>query len=144
MEKEIDDFASDLQKQVNADAENMYSKKVICYANNPENVGRMNDPDGSAFTKGLCGDTMEIYLSITDGRIVDARFFTDGCGVTLACGTSVTKLIKGKTIAEVFAISPAHVIIDLDGLPGENLHCSILAVNTLHKAVADYLLRNGQ
>ena len=44
--------------------ENTYSKRTLEYANNPLNIGRMNDPSGSAWIKGLCGDTMEIYLII--------------------------------------------------------------------------------
>ncbi|MDP8275857.1 MAG: iron-sulfur cluster assembly scaffold protein, partial [Candidatus Euphemobacter frigidus] len=50
---------------------------------------------------------------------------------------------RGKTIKEVLAISPAGVIDDLGGLPEDHLHCSILAVNALHNAIANYLLLTG-
>ena len=67
------------------------------FSREPVNLGRMNDPSGSAWIKGLCGDTMEMYLSINEGTITDARFFTDGCAPTHACGSLVTRLVKGRT-----------------------------------------------
>ena len=141
MEKDLDRLGNELQESIDADVRNIYSEKVAQYAAQPENIGRMNDPDGSAFIKGLCGDTMEMYLVISDEKISEALFYTDGCGVTLACGTVVTKLAKGRDLKDALRISPADIIDELDGLPGENLHCGILAASTLHRALADYLLR---
>lgn len=126
------------------DARKKYSDWVVENFMHPKNVGRMNDPDGSAFIKGLCGDTLEIYLEIRDDRITKALFFAEGCGATVACGSVTTELAKGKNIKEVLRISPADIIDALRGLPEENLHCAILAASTLHKAVADYLLRSKQ
>ena len=121
--------------------EKNYSKKTIEYANKPLNTGRMNDPSGAAWIKGLCGDIMEIYLIIKNNKIIEAKFFTNGCGATLACGSAVTELAKNKTIDKVLSISPKKIINHLEGLPIENIHCAILAVSTLHKAIADYLLK---
>jgi nitrogen fixation NifU-like protein len=130
-----------IQEKIDNDMEARYSKKTIEYANNPLNMGRMNDPSGSAWIKGLCGDTMEIYLIIKEKRISEATFFTDGCGVTIACGSVVTESVKNKTIDEVLSIAPGDIIDHLGGLPSEHIHCAILAVSTLHKAIADYLLK---
>lgn len=141
MDNDLDKLASELQKAIDDDARNIYSEEVIQYSSHPKNLGRMNDPDGSASIKGLCGDTMEMYLVIAGGIIIDARFYTDGCGVTLACGSVATELAKARSINDVLMISPADIIYTLKSLPDENLHCAILAVSTLHKALADYLLR---
>lgn len=107
----------------------------------PVNMYRMNDPDASALVTGPCGDSMEMYLIIQDGRVTEASFYPQGCEATLVCGAAAAGLAKGKTIMEVLDISPALVIKILAGLSETHLHCSILAVNTLHSAVADYLLR---
>jgi nitrogen fixation NifU-like protein len=107
----------------------------------PGNMGRMNDPDGSAFIKGLCGDTMEMYLVIADGRIAETLFNTDGCMSSMVCGSTAAKFAVGRTIREALRISPAGVLDALGDISGEDVHCAILAVMTLHKAVADYLLR---
>ena len=50
-------------------------------------------------------------------------------------------LVYGKTISEALAISAGEVIKQLKGLPEDHLHCSILAVSTLYRAIADYLLK---
>ena len=68
-------------------------------------------------------------------------FYTDGCEFTLACGSVLTELVGGKTIQEALKISPHDVINALDGLPRDGIHCAILSVNTLHKAIADYLFK---
>lgn len=109
--------------------------------NLPENMGRMNDPDGSAYIKGLCGDTMEFYLVINDNKISDAWFFTDGCGSSISAGSTVANLAKDKEIKEALHISPADVIEKMEENPGFEKHCAILAVMTLYKAIADYILR---
>jgi nitrogen fixation NifU-like protein len=111
------------------------------FSQTPINVGRMNDPTGAAWIKGLCGDTMEIYLVINGDTIMEALFHTDGCAATYACGSLVTELAQGKSVAEALGISPKMIIDALAGLPEDHRHCAILAASTLHKAIADYLLR---
>ena len=143
MSKDFDHLVNKLQKCVIRDAGKIYSEQVIKQFTHPQNVGRMNDPDGAAAIKGPCGDTVEIYLIIKNDEITESLFFTDGCAATIACGSITTQLVKGKTINEVLKISPADIIEELGELPGENLHCAILTVSTLHKAVADYLLRKN-
>lgn len=102
---------------------------------------RMNDPDGSAWISGICGDTMEFYLVIADSIITQAWYYTDGCSTSQICGSTAARCAEGKSIDEVLAISPAKVIELNPDLPEDGIHCSILAVSTLHKALASYLLR---
>ncbi len=103
--------------------------------------GRMNDASGAAYIKGICGDEMEFYLVIENNRITDIKYYTQGCQSTKICGAMVARLAKGKTIKEALSISAGKVLKDLKYLPQEHLHCSILAVSTLYRAIADYLLR---
>ncbi|MFA5156683.1 MAG: iron-sulfur cluster assembly scaffold protein [Candidatus Omnitrophota bacterium] len=118
-----------------------YPEKVIRLLNNPKFFGRMNDPASSAYLKGPCGDSMEFYLVIEGGKITEIKYYTDGCGATRACAAMVTYLAHGKSIKEALAISAGEVIKQLKGLPENHLHCSILSVSTLYRAIADYLLR---
>ena len=111
------------------------------YAQDPVNIGRMNDPTGSAWIKGLCGDMMEMYLIIRNHCIEDISFYTDGCEATLACGSFATAKAKGQNIYDALGISPAEIINALEELPEEKHHCAILAASTLYKAIADYLLK---
>jgi nitrogen fixation NifU-like protein len=103
--------------------------------------GRLNDPTSAASLKGPCGDEMEFYLVIEAGRIEEVRFFTDGCAATRACGEETARRAQGKTVEEALRISAGEVIAALQGLEEDHLHCSILAVSTLYRAIAGFLLR---
>jgi nitrogen fixation NifU-like protein len=103
--------------------------------------GRMNDPTSSAFLKGPCGDSMEFYLLIQDNRILDIRVYTEGCGYTRLCALMTANLACGRTVNEALKISAGEIITRLKAIPEDHLHCSILAVSTLYRAIADYLLK---
>jgi len=64
---------------------------------------------------------------------------TDGCGTTIAAGSMITELVKGKTIIQAHKISQQDVLNALGGLPEESQHCALLASNTLKEAIKDYL-----
>jgi len=136
-----DNFYDKIQAMLDREMEKFYSKKMIEYYKNPVNIGRMEDHDGTAVVKGGCGDTMEMFLRIEKEVIKEIKFFTDGCGVTLACGSAITELVEGKTIHDALKISPHDLIDELGGLPRDGIHCAILSASTLHQAIADYLLR---
>ena len=135
----FDDAIDKIQQAVEKQDRDHYSKRVLEEANNPQNVGRMQKADAAAEITGPCGDTMEFYLKIEDGKISDINFWTDGCGATIACGSIATKLVKGKEVAEAIKVTNQDIIKALDGLPEENLHCAKLAADTLHKAIRNYL-----
>lgn len=102
--------------------------------------GRMNDPTASAVLEGPCGDAMEFYLVIRQGRIEDIRYYTDGCGHTRMCGSAVARRAKGKTVMDALGISPREIIDAQECLPDEGKHCAILAVSALYRTLAAYLL----
>ena len=62
-------------------------------------------------------------------------FWTDGCGTSIACGSMLTKIIKGKKIREIYDITSEELNDALDGLPENHVHCTVLAVNTLRKTI---------
>ncbi len=141
-DKKKNDIERELRDALMEQYRKIYSPRVIELFENPVNRGVIPEPNGFGIIRGICGDTMKIYLKIKDDRVKDAGFETDGCEATIAVGSAVTALARGKTLMEVLAISPAVLIDDLGGLPEDHLHCSILAVGTLHNAVANYLLLN--
>lgn len=135
---DFDRSIDEIQAQIIEEEKATYSEKVIEEYNNPKNVGRMTDPDAFGIIHGPCGDTMEFYLRIMDKEVSDITFMTDGCGATIACGSMLTTMVKGKDIDEVEGISNDDLLSTLGGLPEENLHCTVLAVNTLQEAIKNY------
>lgn len=119
-----------------------YSQKVMEHFMNPHNMGDMPDADGvGTVGNPVCGDVMKIFLKIEDGRIVDARFKTFGCGAAIATSSMVTDLVKGKTIEEALAVTNRTVAEALDGLPPIKMHCSVLAEESIQAALEDYRSR---
>lgn len=125
----------ELQRKIEFEEEKTYSKIVIQEYRSPSNFGVLEVSDAIEAIKGPCGDTMKISLRVEDGRIIEAFFWTDGCGATIACGSMLTKMIKGKTIKEAADITSMKLTKALEGLPKEHNHCSKLAVNTLQKVL---------
>lgn len=104
--------------------------------------GRMNDPTSAAYLKGPCGDALEFYLYIEDQKIKEAKCFTDeGCAATRSCGIATARLAIGRTVDQALNISAGEVMTQVKDLPAAHRHCSILAVSTLYRAIADYLLK---
>ena len=139
MAEEFDDSFKELEQSVMEDMRAVYSEKTIDHFLNPRNLGGIPAPDGVARITGPCGDTMEICLKVTDGRVMNASFWTDGCGPSIASGSTVTALAKGKSLSEAQKITQQDVLDALGGLPEDNLHCALLAANTLKEAIKDYL-----
>jgi len=139
MAEEFDDSFKELEQAVMDDMKQIYSEKTIDHFLKPRNLGEMASPDGFARITGPCGDTMEIYLKVKDGRVMNASFWTDGCGPSIASASMVTEMAKGKTIFEAQKITQHDVLNALGGLPEESLHCALLAANTLKDASKDYL-----
>jgi nitrogen fixation NifU-like protein len=129
----------ELEEYIMADMRRTYTDTVIDHAMYPRNVGSMSNADGFGSVTGPCGDTMEIWLRVKEGKIVNATFWTDGCGTSIAAGSMVTELAEGVTAIEALRITQQEVLDALGGLPEESVHCALLAANTLREAVRDYL-----
>jgi nitrogen fixation NifU-like protein len=116
-----------------------YSEAVVEHSMDPRNLGELEDANGFARVTGPCGDTMSMWLKVNGGIIINASFLTDGCGTTIASGSMVTEMVKGKSISEAQKTTQRDVLDALGGLPQESEHCALLAANTLNAAIRDYI-----
>ncbi len=122
-----------------------YSAKVMDHFRNPRNVGEIENPDGRGRVGNpICGDVMELYIKVKDGKIVDAKFKTFGCGAAIATSSMVTEMVKGKSVEEALEISNRAVAEALDGLPTVKMHCSVLAEQALKAAIENYQKKISQ
>jgi nitrogen fixation NifU-like protein len=113
---------------------------IVEIAKNSPYFGRMNDPTTGTCLKGVCGDEMEFYLLKENDIIREIKFYTQGCTAAMVCGHLTSELALGASIQEALGISPKDVTEKLYRLKEEYRHCSILAVSSLHRAIAGYLL----
>ena len=105
----------------------------------------LENPDGYGKRTGECGDTVEMFLSVSNGRIRLVSFDTDGCLNTNACANTVAHLAERKTLEEAWEITPDKVIDYLETLPPEQTHCAELAVGAFYLALSNFkeLKRNS-
>uniref|UniRef100_A0AAY5LAA4 Iron-sulfur cluster assembly enzyme ISCU n=1 Tax=Esox lucius TaxID=8010 RepID=A0AAY5LAA4_ESOLU len=119
--------------------------KVVDHYENPRNVGSLDKTSKNVGT-GLvgapaCGDVMKLQIEVDDqGKIVDARFKTFGCGSAIASSSLVTEWVKGKSIAEAMTIKNTDIAKELC-LPPVKLHCSMLAEDAIKAALQDYRVK---
>ena len=129
-----------------------YSKKVIQHFKNPHNQGVIKNADAvGKVGNPVCGDVMKIYLKInrqqtTDNRqqdfIKDIKFETLGCAAAIAVSSVLTDLAKGKILDEALKITKDQIVKNLGGLPYVKVHCSMLGVEALRKAIKEFRKKN--
>ena len=122
-----------------------YSDKVMDHYENPRNVGRFDDTDGSIGTGMVgapaCGDVMRLQIKVDkNGIIEDAKFKTYGCGSAIASSSLLTTMVKGMTLDDAGAIKNTDLATEL-ALPPVKIHCSVLAEDAIRAAIADYKSR---
>merc|ERR1712002_1384779 len=123
-----------------------YHKNVIDHYENPRNVGSLNKNDENVGT-GLvgapaCGDVMKLQIKVDEnGKIIDAKFKTFGCGSAIASSSLATEWVKGKTMDEALRIKNTDIAKELS-LPPVKLHCSMLAEDAIKAALNDYKVKN--
>lgn len=120
----------------------MYSKKVIDNFKNPKNQGVIKNADAvGQVGNPVCGDIMKIYLKIKENKIQDIKFETLGCGAAIACSSVVTEVAKGKKLEDAMKIDKNVILKKLGGLPEPKIHCSMLSIEALKKAINNYLAK---
>ncbi len=115
----------------------MFSEAVLDHFRNPRNAGELA---GAAVTvevsNPVCGDILKLSARIVDGHIVEARFLCRGCTTAIACASSLTEQIRGRTFAEAGGLTPESLSNSLGGLPLATFHGAQLAIDGL-KALID-------
>lgn len=116
-----------------------YSDKVKEHFKNPKNVGSIENADAIGEAGALsCGDKLKLYLKIEDNKIIDAKFQTFGCGSAVAASSVLTEMLIGKTLEEARKITNKQIADELDGLPPEKMHCSVMGREALEDALKNY------
>ena len=107
----------------------MYSEIVLEHFRHPHNVGALPDATATAeVVNPVCGDILRLSVRVEEGRIVGARFKTQGCVAAIAASSMLTDLLIGKTLTEARNLSPEEISESLGGLPQATFHAAQLCV----------------
>ncbi|MDM8523582.1 iron-sulfur cluster assembly scaffold protein [Desulfococcaceae bacterium HSG8] len=126
MEKEDFDFLQE------------HSLKFLEMAFRTDRHERMAHPDGYGKKTGVCGDTVEIFLSVRNEHLDSVSFEVNGCMNTNACANTIAHLAEGKTLEEAWEITPEKVAEYLETLPPDHIHCSELVAGAFYLALTNH------
>jgi len=121
-----------------------YSKKVMEYFRKPKNMGEIKNADAvGKVGNPTCGDVMWVYIKIGKNKqgkeiIKDIKVKTFGCVAAISTSSALTEIVKGKTLKFAKKITREKVAEEVGGLPPVKIHCSVLAVDGLKKAIEEY------
>ena len=129
--------------------DDLYREIILDHYKEPRNKGHIERPDIAARGHNpLCGDEVDITMSVDDGRVADIRFDGVGCAISQASASMLTELIEGKSLSEVERIAglfkemmledgdSVEELGDLEALQGVKkypvrIKCAILSWNTM-------------
>ncbi|MBS3820627.1 MAG: Fe-S cluster assembly protein NifU [Planctomycetes bacterium] len=117
-----------------------YTDDVKKHFLEPRHAGQIDHPDMDATVGNItCGDALRLMAKLDEQhRIVDAKFQTFGCASAIASSDVLIDLILGKTVDEAAVVTNQDIANALGGLPDAKMHCSVMGVEALRKAIAEW------
>tara|TARA_Y100000310_G_scaffold252148_1_gene258813 strand:- start:59 stop:412 length:354 start_codon:yes stop_codon:yes gene_type:complete len=81
--------------------EQIYRENLMDHFKNPRNFGRLDNCFSKKEVNPLCGDEVEIFVLVEEGKVKDVKFLGSGCAISMASSSMFTERIKGKSLEEV-------------------------------------------
>jgi nitrogen fixation protein NifU and related proteins len=110
----------------------MFNETVLEHFRNPRNAGDIPDPTAVVeVVNPVCGDVMQLSVRMEAGRVVEARFKTQGCVAAIAASSVLTDVLAGKSPNEFRSITPQQISEALGTLPPSTFHAAQLCGDAL-------------
>jgi nitrogen fixation NifU-like protein len=121
-----------LQESSHYTNESMFNDIVLEHFRNPHNAGELPDATATVdVSNPVCGDVLRLSVRVEEGRIVAARFKTQGCVASIASSSILTDLLTGASLAAATEITPQQISAALGGLPPATFHAAQLCADAL-------------
>lgn len=120
----------------------MYSERLLDFFQNPRNVGELEPPAIAVeVSNPACGDILRLSVRFEANAVGEARYRTRGCTASIAAGSALTGLVKGKTVAELSRLRSADIEEALGGLSPESRHAAVLCVDAVRAVLERFRAR---
>ncbi len=108
----------------------LYQEVILDHSKRPRNFGHPESSNRRARGDNpLCGDRMDLYLTLEDGVVEDVAFEGNGCAISMASASLMTEIIKGRGEAEARALFERfHRLLTSDDADLDELDLDKLAV----------------
>lgn len=113
----------------------LYKEIILDHFRSPRNNRPLKKVDRQTTLRNeICGDEVRVSLALKDNHISDVQISSNGCAISVAAGSVLSDLVKGKSVAAAQAISHQTLLQELGITPGpERLKCAVLALDALHR-----------
>lgn len=116
-----------------------HSDEYIEMASDYSRFERLENPDGYGKRTGVCGDTIEIFLTVDENECIECvSIQVEGCLNTVATANTVARLTEGRTVDEAWGITAEKVAGYLKTLEEDHFHCAELAVGAFYLSLVNY------
>ncbi|MBN8549534.1 MAG: SUF system NifU family Fe-S cluster assembly protein [Deltaproteobacteria bacterium] len=79
----------------------LYQELLLDHFKHPRCQGVLINPSAkSALRNPLCGDEVQLALTVKDGKISEIAFAGHGCSISQASASMMSDFLKGKSVAE--------------------------------------------
>jgi nitrogen fixation NifU-like protein len=119
----------------------LYSEVILDHFRRPRYFGSLSSPDVACEeVNPLCGDRIRIELAVRGGVVEAARFYGDGCAISIAAASVLTELIEGASIERGDEIIPNERLLSSleSDIKPSRMKCALLALEALRSGVKHY------
>lgn len=84
---------------MNDELRELYQSVILDHSRKPRNFGELHG-EGCVHVHGdnpSCGDEIDMFVKLNDGKIEDIKFSGSGCAISQASASMMTQKIKGKS-----------------------------------------------
>jgi nitrogen fixation protein NifU and related proteins len=111
----------------------VYSPRLLDHFQHPRNAGALPNAQASAQVENpVCADVLKLSASLDGDVITEIRFQAKGCVPSMACGSAVTELTRGKSVTTAASLRVEDVLATVGGVPPASIHAAQLAIEALH------------
>ncbi len=84
-----------------SDLNKLYKEAILEHNRNPRNFGKPESWTHHAEgLNAVCGDLVEVYLTINDGVLMAVHFDGESCAIAMASASMMTEVSTGLTVSE--------------------------------------------
>lgn len=123
----------------------VYSSKLVEAIKNIDSFGSLAKPAAAGKAVNIrCASFVKFELMIEReaGKMIDAKFTSNGCGFMIAAADGIVRSVKDKRLADLHGIDEAAFLeefrTEIGELPAERADCFAAAVEALKKALSTY------